>query len=509
MWSVMLVDDEPAVVEGLRDHVDWVSFGAEVGGVAYNGREALALFERLKPNIVITDIYMPGMDGLELMEAIRTRAPHTAFVILSGYDTFEYAQRSLRFGAVDYLLKPATLDEITAVIGKAVQHCRDSVLRRRLEEELPCLREYFLLRLLRNDGNAEEAQFLGLSALLEGPFSVALVSLERPRETSEADWQMMRLFARDAATGDGVYALPHWGSEMPVVLHRPADASGWCRALLEKLQAGCAATVTIGLSRSAPTVREAYAQAREALGYKEILGTGRLISGDRVTLEADMLPAYPLEQNRSLLEAIRYGDAGEVSRQVRELYRSLKKAPASYVRGVSLELYGLAATAMSERGQAMEELCPLEQFWTGVGTASPEEVGAWVEDRLCEVAGRLNVRRETRHNRVLKELEVLIAARYAEDLTLESLAKSVYLSRTYVAWLFKQLKGCSFLEYLTRFRMEKAKELLVATDRSVCDIAEQVGYKNAAYFSRIFREHFGQMPSELRRGLPVGGGSRV
>jgi len=502
MWSVMLVDDELAVVQGLQKNVDWLSLGAQVVCTACSGREALALFEEHRPDIVITDINMPGMNGLELMEAIQARVPHTTFVILSGYDTFEYAQRSLQVGAIDYVLKPATLPKIMAVVSRAVQRCTEDHLRRRLEQELPCLREYFLLRLLRDDPTAEEAEFLGLTALLDGPFSVALVCLDRSFGVTEQEWQLSRLFARDAASGEGVYALPNWGTDMPVLLHRPADPEGWCKALLEKLQAGCRAEVTVALSCPTASVREAYSQARDAMAYKEILGAGRVIRCDRLALESDLLPPYPMDRNRSLLEAMRLGDAALVSRQVRQMYAGLKRAPLSYVRAVSIEVYGLAATALSERGQLMEDVCRPEQFWTRVGTAqSVDEICAWVEDRLSEVAGRLNVRRETRHHQVLRELEGIIAARYAEDLTLEGLAKSVFLSRTYVIWLFKQVKGCSFLDYLTRFRMEKARELLLSTGRSVYEVAEQVGYKNSAYFSRVFREHFGHMPSELRKGL--------
>ncbi|MFZ5826572.1 MAG: response regulator transcription factor [Bacillota bacterium] len=500
IWSVMLVDDEPAVVEGLRDHVDWASLGVEVACTAFSGREALALFDRHQPDIVITDIYMPGMDGLELMEAIHARAPHTTFVVLSGYDTFEYARRSLQFGAVDYMLKPATLDEMTAVIARAVEHSHETGLRRRLEKELPSLREYFMLRLLREEPDPEEAQFLGLVPLLQGPYSVAIVGLDRPPGMSEEDWQLARLTVREAASGERVYVLPSFGHEIPILLHRPHDPEGWCEALLQTMQASCPAQVTIGLSYSCASAREAYSQAREALGYKEILGAGRLIAGERVALEPDMLPPFQLERNRSLLEAMRFGDAPETSRLVREMFTALEKAPLSYLRGIAIELYGLAATALSERGQSIEDLCSVDQFWAKVGTtAGVHEISECVEGKLCEVAARLNVRRDTRHQRVVKEIEQLIAAQYGDDLTLESLARSVFLSRTYVAWLFKQVKGCSFLEYLTRYRMEKAKELLMTTDHSIYEVAEKVGYKNAAYFSRLFREHFGTMPSELRR----------
>ncbi|MFZ5823508.1 MAG: response regulator transcription factor [Bacillota bacterium] len=500
MWTVMLVDDEPAVRDGLRDHLNWTAMGARVVASVSSGEEALELFPTLRPDIVLTDIYMPGMDGLELMQRLHAEAPDTVFVVLSGYDEFEKARRSLQVGAVDYILKPARVKEIQEVIGRAVGRCEENRLNRRLAASLPALREHFLMRLLRERPDPAEAEFLALTPLLEGPFAVALLSLERTGAISPVEWQLARLQIQEAASGAGCYPLPYPGDHIPVILHQPADPEGWSRQLLDTLQGSCPLTVTIGLSRLCAQVSEAFGQAQEALAYKAILGVSRVIPLAKVAVDGDHLLPYQPERNQALLEALRAGDEAEVRRLVGVVAASLAEAPLPYVRGVCTELYGLGVMALSERGLATEEGLSPAEFWARL-TAAEDAAStfSWLEVHLGQTAARLNVRRESRHERVLQEIDELIAQRYAEELTLEEVARSVFLSRTYVAYLFKQVRGRPFLEHLTRVRMAKARELLLSTDLSVSEIAERVGYKNPVYFSRLFREYAGMMPSELRR----------
>lgn len=496
----MLVDDEPAVLEGLEAHINWAAAGARVVASVSSGEEALTLFSTYRPDIVLTDIYMPGMDGLELMQRLHAQEPDTVFVVLSGYDEFEKARRSLQVGAVDYILKPATVKEIEEVIGRAVKRCQENTLNRRLAASVPALREHFLMRLLREKPDPGEAVFLGLDSLLKGPFAVALVSVERTAGVSASEWQLARLQIQDAASAPHCYPLSYPGDYMPVILHNPSDPEAWSRHLLDTLQDCCPLPVTIGLSRLCSSVSEAFGQAQEALAYKVILGVSRVIPLAKVAVGGDLVPPYQPERNQALLEALRAGDEEEVRRLVGVVASSLMGLPLPYVRGVCTELYGLGVIALSERGLAPDEELSPADFWPRLSAANDAaSTLSWLAEHLVQTAGRLNVRRESRHERVLQAIDELIARRYSEDLTLEEVARAVYLSRTYVAYLFKQVRKISFLEHLTRYRMNRARELLLSTDASIYEIAERVGYKNPVYFSRLFREHVGSMPSELRR----------
>jgi two-component system, response regulator YesN len=498
VWSVMLVDDEQTVLEGLRDFVDWATLDAQVVATLTSGREALAAFAELRPDIVVTDVYMPGLDGLELIREIAARDADTSFVVLSGYDEFDYARRALQVGAIDYLLKPATVDEITAVLAKAVERCRETSLKRRLEASLPLLREQFLLHLLREPPDPEEARFLGLERLLAGPYAVALTAIERPAGLTEEEWQLLCLVARTVAEEDGVHALPYAGGEMPILLHQPTRPAEWCETLLQRLESRLSAAVTIGVSRTCADVRTAYSEAREALAYREMLGNSRVIRVDRLGL-ADTVPAYQVERNRQVLEALRLGDGEGVRRLAIDALAALRDAPLPYARAVCFELYGLAAMALAERGESIEEIHPHAEFWGRIATVdSLDELSAWTEGWLVAAAHRLNVRRDDRHERMLEAVDRIIAERYAEDLTLVGVARQVFLSRAYVAYLFKQRRGISFLEHLTNVRMDRAREMLLTTDAPVYEVAERVGYRNPAYFSRLFHEQFGMKPSELK-----------
>lgn len=211
MKSIMLIDDDPHIVKALTDHIDWPSIGLRIAGTASNGVDALEMFQQLRPDLVMTDVYLPGMTGLELTQALRRDHPHLPIIILSGYDEFENARAAMRWGVNHFLLKPAEVEEIESVLREVLleQDVRErhEQLERTYKQEIgrvvPYLRKLFLHELLttryrEEELPAERMDYVGIRI----PSQVRAISLQlyRPAfltKMKERDWQLLRYGAAD------------------------------------------------------------------------------------------------------------------------------------------------------------------------------------------------------------------------------------------------------------------------------------------------------------------------
>ena len=221
MKTIMLVDDDPHIVKALTDHIDWPSIGLRIAGTASNGMDALELFRQLRPDLVMTDVYLPGMTGLEVTQALRRDNPHLPIIILSGYDEFENARAAMRWGVNHFLLKPAEVEEIESVLREVlleedVRERREQ-LERTYKQEIgrvvPYLRKLFLHELLTTRYREEELptermDYVGIRI----PSQVRAISLQlyRPAfltKMKERDWQLLRYwgsryYSRDRQRAD-------------------------------------------------------------------------------------------------------------------------------------------------------------------------------------------------------------------------------------------------------------------------------------------------------------------
>ena len=205
MKTIMLVDDDPHMIKALTEHIEWPSLGLRIAGTASNGIDALEQFDRLHPDLVMTDVYMPGMTGLEVTQAIRRNYPHLPIIILSGYDEFENARAAMRWGVNHFLLKPAEVEEIESVLREVLleQEVRErhERLERTYKQEIgkvvPYLRKQFLHELLTtryqaNELPRERMDYVGIP--LSSQVSAISLQLNRPgflTKMKERDWQLL------------------------------------------------------------------------------------------------------------------------------------------------------------------------------------------------------------------------------------------------------------------------------------------------------------------------------
>lgn len=486
MLKAVVFDDEFIVLKGLERLIDWREHGVELAGTAKDGLSALEMFRTLRPDIVMTDIRMPGMDGLQLIERIREEAPDTMCIVFSGYNEFDYVKRAIKLGVVDYLEKPITISKIREGIEKAVARIGErsemSSLKRRWHEGLL---EKATLDLLLYGRDAEEEWRSQFGPEAEDVRGVTVVA--------SAD------SAFELPEGSGYRVIPvRYGAEyLQAVFHLGTVGSDWTDAL----QAWDRTAVGSGTTHA--DAGEAAASYREAL---RALRYGKYLEGTGWTRYEDLgdghSPAPELSDlEEGILFDLRLGDKDSLMLKLDDYLASFKQGKVD-PEIAELELLKLllhAASAAKETGGDASELDragePPQLALRRLETRSAQ--AAWLRAEIERIADWIRgVRMRTKHSAVEKALAYM-ELHYGRDLTQQEVATRVEMNAAYFSLLFKEQMGLSYIKYLTKLRMEKAKTLL-EEGMPTQEISERVGYYHARHFAEVFKKQTGMTPGQYR-----------
>lgn len=530
--KILLVDDEPLERQAISFLLARERPHYQVVGEAGNGGEAVKLATRLQPDIVFLDIKMPVMDGLTAGREIRTILPEARLIFVTAYGEFDYARDAVTLGASKYLLKPVApdemlplLDELAAGVAAARRRQQETArLRAALEDAKPFIRLGFIMDLLNgNIADAEamsRASFLGIATL---PRLAMLVDIDNFAELAreEVERQILKQQVRESleratVSWPGALVAPVTRDEFAVLLpldhlvpgadsHQAAIELG--EGICRQVRRDTRATVTVGIGRPVAKVAElarSYAEAAAAAEFRLLYGGDQVIHADDVIARPSAGRFLPASVEQELTQAIRMGDRQAAYRQVNNILMQLileqEKRPA-ILKMKLLELNTLAARASLEGGADPEAVSDLalassSEFLTLDNMADVRER---ILERLMALVARVAETREEHNSSLIDRASKYIEANFSQDLTLEEVARQVYLSPCYFSKLFKQFKGLNFIDYLTRVRLKAARELLLNTELSVADIAARVGYHDARYFGQVFKKQEGCTPSVFRK----------
>jgi two-component system response regulator YesN len=537
MYKVILVDDEAVVREGLKRIIDWGKHGFELVGDFMNGREALEAVEQLRPDLVLSDISMPFMNGLELCEQLSIHYPLIKTIILTGYDDFEYAQRALRLKVSDFILKPITAAETRTLLDK-VKLEMDEERRRRedvnrlysqLNQSLPLLKERFLERMVvAGIGPAELAErlaFFGLASLAARAI-VLVFDIDdfgqRAVQAGEPNAELLRFAAFNIVeevvlreqglvfrTREERMAAVLWSDTNDEPLYETAYRIA--EEARQAIETYLHFTVTAGIGRACDAPKElplTYKSAVAALDYRFLLGKNRVIG----ILDVEGAPPSSLmpgrDWDRQLAAAVKTGSALEAQQLIEHIAADLKNTRMP-IEACHLQMQKIVVSLLntvqelgidewslaSEHRIALSDMSrykTLDELQNGLKVTVHAAMSAIADNRNSLT--RMQIVRATAY----------IDEHYAsEKLSLQELCRHVLMSASYFSLVFKQQTGETFVEYLTRVRMDKAKELLRHTSLKLYEIAAKVGYADPNYFSILFKKHVGVTPSEYREDKPA------
>ena len=533
--TVVVLDDEEKVCRLILQLVDWEKLGMTVAGTAHNGVDGLDLIQKVRPDLVITDIRMPGMDGLELIGRIRGLLDGVDFIIISGYHQFEYAHNAIRFGVEDYLLKPIKQTELNATLEKIAHRHRSRQAREettrqleaRLESSLGKLRKDFFQDFLLAEETPEIPSFDDLNRtygfrFTPGYYQMVVIKLDCPPR--DFSGEMVRMLAEQAKTllqpllgkccSD--LELQTGDCRIRLLLNYPGEERTSVRKKLKQFHDDLQvrksifenAELTMALGSPVPSPEELRTSLLEAelmLGERLIGQTGRLYEeppADPRSSGGEPLAAW----NREMEKACELLDLPAARAAAENLGRRLRSLPDCtgilllethreaghrfFILLANRGEEGLPDPEGMERQYLRElDLLSRAESLTGRLTGLVEEVFTLLSE----------VRRQA-ESRPIREARRYITEHFREGgISLEQVAEAVGFNPTYFSQLFKKETGSGFLEYLTAARMEAAKELLRTTKSTVAQVASDVGYSDVKHFTRLFRKAAGIKPSEFRK----------
>ncbi|WP_430611489.1 response regulator transcription factor [Enterococcus sp. DIV0876] len=500
LHTVLLVDDEATIRDGLKHMIRWEQAGFRLLGEAANGQEALTKIKELQPNIVITDLKMPQIDGIQLTTIIQQQYPEVHFLVLSSYDDFHYVSQSFKNGALDYLLKPtltpasllATLDKISSKIthqqgSVSEQAPIQEALNRYLagyEEDLDTLDAYFTRP---HDTHNYCLLYTNLSY-----FHANQQLFHALKEFTESDRSLQALPFRTSNHDAGL------------LIGFPENHD-----FLVQLR-GCIAKLTYTESEaffSLSTPFHTIDQLRPVfLRLKEkSRGQHFFYKRQRLVLETELFPYIASERfdTKKFLRALLDNNFLLGITRIEEYFNEMILSNVDPVF-LKQQAGSIFYTLLSR----LEEEFPNEATFSRIKNTFLREVATvrYLEDfsdllltTIEEIRQQLTPLSPLDEDDLLVAIQRFIQDNYTKSLSLSELADTFHFSYTYLsAFLSAKLK-MSFSDYLKNIRLDKAKELLVQSDFNLSEISEAVGYSDISYFSRIFKKEFQMTPSKYRR----------
>ncbi|MFD0670989.1 response regulator [Cohnella sp. GCM10027633] len=532
MYEILLVDDHTHLVDSLAIALPWDELGISAVHKAYSGEEALELLAYHSIDIIVTDIQMNGMSGLELISCINEKHRNVKTVILTGHDEFQYAKEALQQRVSDYLLKPVPNDELELTLRRLIAEIEEEgkqlVDQRKIadlfRDSLPRLRESLLLDLLNGRripkaSVEEKIRLYALNFALDEAATLLCIRVEEDFANLDLyNVSLLEYALRNIA--EEVFSEHYrvWLCKDPydylIMLVQPREAAaggdkGGAEAKLEdlarhmqhqtKLYLKMKVSVVVGHSGTLP--RDLDRMYQSALStYTDFIGyqTESFLSVAQDQAAAELRPLSSLYATPTLMQLIDVEQWGSFENKLTTIFDELDHQ-ASNKNEYGFEIYTALLQAFTyyvhKKGKRFFEVFgrDIDMILRADASWSPAPLREWALVRFKMLKAYSDNRSDNLRSDLMDRIYRCVAERLSE-VTLQSVADHVHLHPVYVSNLFKQESGENFSAYVLRLRMDKAVELLKNKDSKVSQIALEVGYQKPQYFIKLFKNHYGMTP---------------
>ncbi|OHD81243.1 MAG: hypothetical protein A3J97_05660 [Spirochaetes bacterium RIFOXYC1_FULL_54_7] len=524
----MIADDEYLIRDGLARKIDWPGLGFGIVETAENGLEVLELISKNRPDLILMDIRMPFMDGLELIEKVKIQDQEICVVIISGHEEFAYAKTALQFDAFDYILKPINLKELEKVLIKARTHLEQQraahqeivEIRRQVEISIPVLKERFILDIisgrLAEDRIRQDAGHYGFE--VDDFFSTALIDLEAggTSSCSSTDNQKkLEIYFFDTLNNEHHVFISTISPNEYLLL-----VSGGVRGQVEEVlketvsnifgvgkSNGLGMTISTGPTVDTLTQLPAsYKNALLTLSGKFFSGGNRILYHSRVEqdLQAENLDFFDISGFRQALTFADKKTCMAELRNLRAMILAQDKTPKLVLQLLCFNIFFECKKAIQELGAEINDILqdPFSFFHDIVSLSSGEALFDRLEALLSLILDYHDTVRLNQYSCDIDKAKKFIKSNYKDvTLCLKSMAEHVNVSACHFSVIFKKKTGVTYIQYLTDIRINRAKELLLNSDMKVYEVAFEVGYENPTYFSTLFKKLTGIPPADYRRQI--------
>lgn len=534
--KVFLVEDEYIVREGIKNNIDWEKNGYDFCGEASDGELAFPMISEKRPDIVITDIRMPFMDGIELSRMIKEEYPEIKIIILSGHEEFEYAKAAIQIGVEEYLLKPINGDELLQVVNRVAQkikeenESRETLQEGEGDENFEYAKRQLLSSLIDDNASLSDAMEQGKKIhlnLMAQCYNIMMLKLQRKNKEQGFSQRILELYKTMEDTlkeQDGQSIMFDRAPEGKVILfmgsgeeeiRRNMDVfAGQFREILPEYE-----DVTYFGSVGVPVMRlrelgESYEAASHGFSYRFLTEPNQIVDNHTVfdqtrnekkfSCSIGSVDIQNLDKQK-IESFLKGGEMDEIHFFVEEYMKNTGDAGKNsmiFRQYIVMDMFFAASHFLTQITDGREQL--------GEPFESPEQMQKIVSDleatvvyikELFTKVMQVRDAQTTEHNSdVVENAKKYISENYHdEELTLNTVAHEVNVSPNHLSAMFSQKTGQTFVKYLTDVRMHRAKELLKCTSKRSNEICEEVGYRDPHYFSHLFKKNVGCSPIQYRK----------
>ncbi len=532
MYKLIIVEDEKWEREGLSEYIDWASLGIRFMGAAASGAEGLQLARATAPDIILSDIRMPVMDGLEFAGRVKCLLPECMILFITGYDDFSYAQEAIRQRASDYLLKPVQKDQLVEAILRielildAGRQKKESTQRLRLQiqERQRVEREHALERILSGKPLGEGDSAHDKSMFSDhAEFTVVLIRYsDFLQDVSGTD------YAREDARQAFCHAVGEWSGEACIVIPGKADGNeiitcmpsfpdlpGEITRLRDRMDSFFQERGPVdfimgvgGSARNPGDIPRSLLQAEKAAdlaffgtekGYTVLTYTPD--SGEYEEADIQTFITKSSSVAKELLHSVAAASLTNAKESGKQLFLQMEACHLGraqihvFLQGIMGELHILSTGILNLPSfvDSLPDMQALPRF------ARLHSLCEWFVGSIEQLCERITEGKASRDRHLVEHAVRVMHAGYAEGMDLSTVSSRMGISANRLGTLFFQHTGTHFSEALTRFRMKKAEDLLINTEDTLFDIAGKVGFSSASYFCTVFRKFHGISPSEYKR----------
>lgn len=526
MRTVLVVDDEANICTLIKNLIDWNGMELTYIGEAYDGVAAVEMIRQHEPDIVITDIKMPRMDGLGLLRTIHSEYKDTvSFIMISGFKEFNYAYEAIKYGVVDFLLKPINQYELNSAIRRLIATTTDDIGYSTMigdGERDQIVRKQLLIDILYGDIHIENMDLSVINTdyryhFKNDRFMVVSLCFDGYNSLGRIKNSVMSQLVSDFAStcAESCHDIGYYASgSMAWVLFNPRVTYKGMVATLrqahDKLKSQTRSysflETTLGLSSQGgiKQLKTYFIEAQKANRARIVIGKGKIIEFTHFDekaalaekenndgLTGDIKLAVELLNTKRLLALC--------ERYIDSIMPLTIKAPWLVISWAEEKCKCIVWECINLHAKAqLTEYFDEKLFDFGLCKDS-REIKEKMKENVSDICDKIKEYGQSRDSRIIRNVKEYIASNYKNQITLDDVAKQVFLSASYLGVLFKKETGALFSQYLTGYRMERAKVLLRDYSYSVKEIAGCVGYKDIRNFSKLFRTHTGVKPTDYRK----------
>ncbi|MCH4886192.1 response regulator [Acidaminobacter sp. JC074] len=511
MFKVVIIDDEPIVRKGIINIIDWASLGCQVVSEASNGLEGMEIIRQYKPDIILTDINMPEIDGLEMIRNTLDIIPWSKIIILTGYREFDYIQEALKLGASEFLLKPSKIDEITTAVKKACleleyKNRRDEniqALKDHYDRSLPLLKEKLLFDIVfstaLNEKEIEEE--LELYGMHIDSFVMVSVDISHEKPIDIYQKQLFKIGIKNAFVDifKDLYlceTIHVTQSRMTFVLQSKSSLQDFTDDVSKKAESfqvlikSCFdLNMSLAISTQGNGFRQLSSKMKEceqALSYKLYFGEDALILYDDIkTLSFDREDDSLKTISEDILSAIKIGNEHLLDELNKKLYPLIEKTDyQSKFSDLVASIKQVSIDQVHDFNDRDFKTCI--KIYESIASDYRQEAKNSHLNNLSQI---------------LKQSLEYIHNNYQDSISLQDVADYTYVSIYYLSRMFKKEIGKNFVDYLNEYRIQKSYHYLKDYELKTYEVAELVGISDPHYFSKLFKKYTGQTPTEYRNKL--------